>query len=72
MGKKQNKVNKVVPLKRSKCPICGKLTLDQTKPFCSTRCSNLDLGRWLDGRYRIVTDEPPSDSDSDFAIVDDD
>ena len=59
MCKKIKGVGKVVPLKKSKCPICSNLSLDQTKPFCSSRCANLDLGRWLDGKYRIFTDETP-------------
>ena len=62
--------NKIVPIKKSCCPICSKPTLDKFKPFCSNRCSNLDLGRWLDGKYRIPTDEAPSDSN--FAVVEDD
>jgi endogenous inhibitor of DNA gyrase (YacG/DUF329 family) len=70
MDKKNNKQDKVIFLKKNKCPICGKLTLDQSKPFCSIRCANLDLGYWLDGKYRILTDEVPSDGD--FAFIDDD
>jgi endogenous inhibitor of DNA gyrase (YacG/DUF329 family) len=38
------------------CPICGK-PLDVAKPrfapFCSRRCADLDLGRWLKGSYMI-------------------
>ncbi len=31
-------------------------------PFCSERCQTIDLGRWLDERYRIpATDSPSSD-----------
>ncbi|MDP6390507.1 MAG: DNA gyrase inhibitor YacG [Alphaproteobacteria bacterium] len=41
------------------CPICGKPTDRGTKPFCSKRCADIDLGRWLDGRYRVPTDEAP-------------
>ena len=68
--KKKNKVaEKVIPLKKSKCPICSELSSSRNKPFCSSRCANLDLGRWLDGKYRIPTDEAPSNSD--FVIKDD-
>lgn len=38
-----------------KCPICGKPT-DRSAPsfpFCTPRCRQIDLGRWLDGRYVI-------------------
>ena len=32
-------------------------------PFCSERCRTIDLGRWLDERYRIPTREEPPDDD---------
>ena len=61
MNKKSGQADKVVPLKKSKCPNCGKPASDKSQPFCSDRCANLDLGRWLDGGYRIPTDETPGD-----------
>lgn len=42
-----------------RCPMCGKATVERHRPFCSERCANADLARWLDGRYRIPTDEAP-------------
>lgn len=47
-----------------RCPICGKPTIPRHRPFCSARCVQIDLGRWLKGSYRIETDEPPEDSDT--------
>lgn len=35
------------------CPICGKPQDQQTRPFCSKRCADIDLGRWLGGEYSI-------------------
>lgn len=35
------------------CPICGKPPAAQFKPFCSSRCADIDLGRWLKGSYVI-------------------
>jgi len=35
------------------CPICGKPVDGRFKPFCSRRCADLDLGRWLKGGYGI-------------------
>jgi endogenous inhibitor of DNA gyrase (YacG/DUF329 family) len=35
------------------CPICGKPATEQSKPFCSKRCADIDLGRWLKGGYAI-------------------
>jgi uncharacterized protein len=41
------------------CPICRKPSVAEHHPFCSKRCSNLDLGRWLGGHYAIPAEEPP-------------
>jgi len=38
--------------------MCGKPTAERTRPFCSKRCQQLDLARWLDGSYRVPSDEP--------------
>lgn len=35
------------------CPICGKPAAGGYRPFCSRRCADLDLARWLRGDYRI-------------------
>ena len=40
-----------------KCPICGKAAVYPYKPFCSKRCADVDLNRWLSGAYVIETDE---------------
>ena len=39
------------------CPICGKPAQTETKPFCSARCADIDLGRWLGERYVIPGQE---------------
>jgi endogenous inhibitor of DNA gyrase (YacG/DUF329 family) len=36
-----------------KCPICGKPATEASKPFCSERCRDVDLNRWLSGSYAI-------------------
>ena len=40
---------------RQECPTCKKTVLKDHPfvPFCSDRCRLLDLGQWLDGRYRV-------------------
>jgi endogenous inhibitor of DNA gyrase (YacG/DUF329 family) len=38
---------------KSKCPMCGKPATQERRPFCSTRCANLDLGKWLGGGYTL-------------------
>lgn len=40
-----------------KCPICAKPRAIEYRPFCSKRCANVDLGRWMSGSYAIPTDE---------------
>ena len=35
------------------CPICRKLASPATRPFCSARCADIDLGRWLTGQYVV-------------------
>jgi len=47
--------------RRGKCPICGKPAAAPDQPFCSKRCADIDLGRWLDGVYRVETDEKPEE-----------
>lgn len=39
------------------CPICGQPPQEKFKPFCSARCADVDLHRWLGGVYRVETDE---------------
>ena len=36
---------------RGKCPICGRATHSKYRPFCSRRCADVDLARWLRGAY---------------------
>lgn len=56
------------------CPICKRpLPAGEhgarVRPFCSKRCADVDLGRWLDGGYAIPAidseGEAEDDSDSD-------
>jgi hypothetical protein len=35
------------------CPICGRPVETAFKPFCSKRCSDIDLNRWLSGVYAV-------------------
>jgi endogenous inhibitor of DNA gyrase (YacG/DUF329 family) len=50
------------------CPICGKPAVPASKPFCSPRCADVDLNRWLGGVYAIPSvpsddEEPPDEGD---------
>lgn len=33
-------------------------------PFCSERCRNLDMGKWLDEKYRVPVEDPDTDEDA--------
>ena len=44
-----------------KCPICGKPQDEKSKPFCSKRCADIDLSRWLKGVYSVPAEEGPDD-----------
>jgi uncharacterized protein len=47
---------------KARCPTCGKPTVPGFRPFCSARCRDVDLHRWLSGRYAIpVTDDTDED-----------
>ncbi len=54
---------------RANCPICNQTTkldkCNEFRPFCSERCSLVDLGKWVDEKYSII--EPAfSDGDQDY------
>ena len=70
---------RVVPLPRKDggrrlCPICKAPAVHRFRPFCSQRCADIDLGRWVKGSYAIPTEEAPDsegavrpqDSDEDY------
>lgn len=35
------------------CPICGEDTEQKFRPFCSKRCADIDLAKWLNGSYAV-------------------
>lgn len=47
-----------------RCPICGAPTQHAVRPFCSRRCADVDLGRWLSGGY-IIGGAGGADADED-------
>ena len=47
-----------------KCPICGKPATEASLPFCSERCRDVDLNRWLSNSYAIPGRES-EDEDAD-------
>ncbi|MEE2996904.1 MAG: DNA gyrase inhibitor YacG [Pseudomonadota bacterium] len=53
----------MVSVAKSNCPVCHAARVDKYRPFCSKRCSELDLGRWFTGSYAIPTEEMPDEFD---------
>jgi hypothetical protein len=39
------------------CPICSKPVVETFRPFCSRRCADVDLNRWLSGVYAVPVKE---------------
>jgi len=50
-------MNEAVKSSALRCPICGKPTEQAFRPFCSKRCADVDLNRWLSGVYAVPTKE---------------
>lgn len=49
------------------CPMCSKDTDPKYKPFCSNRCADLDLGKWLTGSYAIPAEEDDAPDEDEMA-----
>ncbi len=45
------------------CPICGESTVPAFRPFCSKRCADIDLARWLKGSYSLPSEDEPDAGD---------
>jgi uncharacterized protein len=54
--------------REARCAICGKPVTPEHRPFCSRRCADVDLQRWLTGRYAV----PVVEGDDDPAAPDED
>jgi uncharacterized protein len=54
------------PERRIACPRCGEATVfaasNRWRPFCSERCSGIDLGAWASEAYRVATQPSPDDA----------
>jgi endogenous inhibitor of DNA gyrase (YacG/DUF329 family) len=49
---------------RARCPICGKPPTPSFRPFCSARCADVDLNRWLTGGYSIAGEDDEEQSEN--------
>lgn len=45
------------------CPICAKPSVEAYRPFCSKRCADVDLNRWLSGVYAVPVKDSEDESD---------
>ena len=52
------------------CPICGEKTVAALRPFCSKRCADIDLGKWLNGSYAVAS-QRDEDQDPDISTPSD-
>jgi endogenous inhibitor of DNA gyrase (YacG/DUF329 family) len=50
--------------KPGKKQTCGKKATQAAYPFCSVRCADIDLDRWLSGRYRVAGSADDDDAPS--------
>jgi endogenous inhibitor of DNA gyrase (YacG/DUF329 family) len=48
-----------------KCPICSKPRVAAFQPFCSGRCRDVDLHRWLSESYRVPAGSADETDDED-------
>lgn len=66
-GDKPERRGAVAPLRKPvRCPVCRRASSRADYPFCSSRCADADLARWLDGGYAIPSAEaerPPEGED---------
>ena len=68
MTKFKNNITKF-PNTKNKCPVCKLPSSRDDDPFCSTKCSDLDLGKWFEGKY--VISEPLSSDNPNVNLLDD-
>ena len=54
---------------RKACPLCGKPARQAYRPFCSRRCADIDLGRWLNGGYAVPGEPAGGEGEDDETSV---
>jgi endogenous inhibitor of DNA gyrase (YacG/DUF329 family) len=51
------------------CPICDKETEKKYRPFCSKRCADIDLGKWMNGTYAVASQDREDDEELEREIT---
>lgn len=54
------------------CPICTRASDPDYRPFCSKRCADVDLAKWLGGGYAIPSNDPDDIEEAARAVVEED
>ena len=49
--------------RRQRCPVCRRPSAPEQRPFCSDRCRQVDLGRWLTEAYAIPAAVMPEEEE---------
>ncbi|MBV2360393.1 DNA gyrase inhibitor YacG [Thalassococcus sp. CAU 1522] len=52
------------------CPICQRASTSEYRPFCSKRCADVDLAKWMTGSYAIPSQDP-DDADAVIEAMED-
>ncbi len=50
------------------CPICTNDSEPRYRPFCSKRCADIDLGKWMRGDYALASSEPLDPEEAEAAL----
>lgn len=58
-----DKTKKGAAIKGPSCPMCQKPVSEEFRPFCSRRCADIDLGKWLSGSYVIAGGNADAEED---------
>ena len=53
------------------CPMCKRPPVTDFRPFCSRRCADLDLQKWLTGAYAIPAGDPDDEEEASSVPEDD-
>ena len=58
----QSELAKPVAKPMPKCPTCGAPADPKMRPFCSSRCADVDLGNWFQGKYAVPAVDAADDT----------
>lgn len=47
----------------TKCALCSEAATPKYRPFCSKRCADIDLGKWMTGSYALPSEDEVTEED---------